>query len=95
VRFGADCGTMAAELQREAGEKYDAGVIAEPFREEVKQYIQNVLGGVGPKLVGLLANSDPAARKYAEWTGRACARDGIRYEVIMFTANYAFIVAEC
>jgi len=34
-----------------------------------------------PLLVGLLANSDPAARKYAEWTGKACRRDGMRYEL--------------
>ena len=34
-----------------------------------------------PLLVGLLANSDPAARKYAEWTGKACRADGLRYEI--------------
>jgi len=32
-------------------------------------------------LVGLLANNDPAARKYAEWTGKACRNDGLRYEL--------------
>lgn len=26
-------------------------------------------------------SQDPAARKYAEWTGRACEADGIRYEL--------------
>ncbi|CAM9388914.1 unnamed protein product [Chrysoparadoxa australica] len=39
------------------------------------------MGGVGPKMVGILANSDPAAKKYADWTARACKRDGIRYEL--------------
>ena len=34
-----------------------------------------------PLLVGLLANNDPAAKQYAEWTGRACRADGIRYEI--------------
>jgi methylenetetrahydrofolate dehydrogenase (NAD+) len=34
-----------------------------------------------PLLVGLLANSDPAAIKYAEWTGKACRNDGLRYEL--------------
>ena len=34
-----------------------------------------------PLLVGLLANHDPAAKQYAEWTGRACRADGIRYEI--------------
>lgn len=31
--------------------------------------------------MGLLANKDPAARKYAEWTGKACRADGLRYEL--------------
>lgn len=35
-----------------------------------------------PLLVGLLANQDPAAKKYAEWTGRAARADGLRYELI-------------
>ena len=34
-----------------------------------------------PLLVGLLANKDPAAKKYAEWTARACKADGLRYEL--------------
>jgi methylenetetrahydrofolate dehydrogenase (NAD+) len=34
-----------------------------------------------PLLVGLLANKDPAAKQYAEWTGRACQNDGLRYEL--------------
>lgn len=71
----------------EGGQKIDAGVISEPYREEVSAYIKEQMGGVGPKLLGLLANSDPAARKYAEWTGRACTRDGIRYEVVECTAE--------
>jgi methylenetetrahydrofolate dehydrogenase (NAD+) len=36
-----------------------------------------------PLLVGLLANTDPAAKKYAEWTGKACQNDGLRYELRM------------
>ena len=32
-------------------------------------------------MVGLLANKDPAAKQYAEWTGRACRTDGLRYEL--------------
>ncbi len=34
-----------------------------------------------PLLVGLLANKDPAAKQYAEWTGKACQNDGLRYEL--------------
>ncbi|CBJ32057.1 putative methylene tetrahydrofolate dehydrogenase [Ectocarpus siliculosus] len=69
------------EEKAAAGSKVDAGIVAEPFRQEVRKYIEDKLGGVGPRFVGILANTDPAARKYAEWTGRACIKDGIRYEV--------------
>ena len=34
-------------------------------------------------MVGLLANKDPAAKQYAEWTGKACKNDGLRYELRM------------
>lgn len=34
-----------------------------------------------PLLVGILANKDPAAKQYAEWTGKACRADGLRYEL--------------
>lgn len=61
--------------------KVAAGEIAEPFSLAVRNYIQHELNGHGPKLVGLLAHGDPAAKKYAEWTGKACERDGIRYEL--------------
>ena len=40
-----------------------------------------VTNAEAPLLVGLLANKDPAARKYAEWTGKACRADGLRYEL--------------
>jgi methylenetetrahydrofolate dehydrogenase (NAD+) len=28
-----------------------------------------------------MANKDPAAKQYAEWTGKACRADGLRYEL--------------
>jgi len=34
-----------------------------------------------PLLVGFLANGDVAAKKYAEWTGKACEADGIKFEL--------------
>lgn len=34
-----------------------------------------------PKLVGILANDDDAARKYAQWTMKACTADNIQYEL--------------
>lgn len=65
------------------GTKINAENIAAPFRSDVKAQIAelNKAGIEAPLLVGLLANNDPAARKYAEWTGKACRADGIRYEL--------------
>ena len=34
-----------------------------------------------PLLVGFLANSDPAAAKYAEWTAKSCEKVGMRFEL--------------
>ncbi|KAL9130059.1 MAG: hypothetical protein Q9217_001663 [Psora testacea] len=34
-----------------------------------------------PSLVGFLANQDPAARKYAEWTQQTCQENGVAYEL--------------
>lgn len=65
------------------GVKINAGVIAKPFREEIKKKVEAMKQEEieAPLLVGLLANKDPAARKYAEWTGKACRADGLRYEL--------------
>ena len=63
--------------------KIDAGDVAKPFRAEIRTQVQKLKdsGIDAPLLVGLLANTDPAARQYAEWTGKACRADGIRYEL--------------
>jgi methylenetetrahydrofolate dehydrogenase (NAD+) len=65
------------------GVKVDASIVARPFRDEIKAKVQELktMGIEAPLLVGLLANKDPAARKYAEWTGRAAQADGLRYEL--------------
>ena len=47
-----------------------AGVIAKDLMVEVSESLSTV--GKAPFLVGFLANRDPAARKYAEWTDRTC-----------------------
>ena len=47
-----------------------AGTVAKDLTLEVSQGLSKV--GKAPLLVGFLANSDPAARKYAEWTDRTC-----------------------
>ena len=63
----------------EGAVKVSAATVAKPFREEVQQMISKF--GFQPKLVGFLANDDMGAKKYAEWTGRACAADGIDFEL--------------
>lgn len=65
------------------GIKVDAAVVAKPFREEIQEKVKawKEQGVDAPLLVGLLANNDPAAKKYAEWTGKACRNDGLRYEL--------------
>ena len=58
--------------------KVDTSVVAEKLREQIREDVA-IVPGARPRLVGFLANKDPAARKYAEWTGRACTKDGIDY----------------
>lgn len=50
-----------------------AGTVAKGLLTEVSEGLSK-LGrpGKNPLLVGFLANTDPAARKYAEWTDRTC-----------------------
>lgn len=40
-----------------------------------------------PKLVGLLANDDPAAMMYATWTGKTASSLGFRYELIQVSKD--------
>lgn len=65
------------------GTKIDVGAIAKPFRDDIKASVIRLKesGLEAPLLVGILANKDPAAKKYAEWTGKACRADGLRYEL--------------
>lgn len=44
--------------------------IAKPLLEEVKAGIKELQHP--PRLHGFLANTDPAARMYADWTGKTC-----------------------
>mmetsp|Transcript_7097 Transcript_7097/g.21193 ORF Transcript_7097/g.21193 Transcript_7097/m.21193 type:complete len:386 (-) Transcript_7097:385-1542(-) len=65
------------------GTKVNAGTIAEPFREEIRLKVKKLkeAGIDAPLLVGLLANTDPSAKQYAEWTGKTLKADGLRYEL--------------
>ena len=47
-----------------------AATVAKPLLNEVSEGLQKL--DKPPLLVGFLANTDPAARKYAEWTERTC-----------------------
>ena len=44
--------------------------IAKHLLDEVQQSLRSLKHK--PKLVGFLANSDPAARMYADWTRKSC-----------------------
>ncbi|KAF9320089.1 NAD-dependent 5,10-methylenetetrahydrafolate dehydrogenase [Podila horticola] len=53
--------------------------ISVSYREELKNTIK--ARNIRPKLVGFLANEDPAAAKYAEWTAKTCAESGVEFEL--------------
>ncbi|KAL7754380.1 Methylenetetrahydrofolate dehydrogenase [NAD(+)] [Sorochytrium milnesiophthora] len=56
-----------------------ASSVAKVYSDETRDAI--VKRGIQPTLVGFLANKDPAARTYAEWTRKSCDEVGIRFEV--------------
>ena len=47
-----------------------ASTVAKDLLIEVSESLSKL--GKTPLLVGFLANTDPAARKYAEWIDRTC-----------------------
>ena len=47
-----------------------ANNIAKGLLDEVRDGLSKL--GTKPLLVGFLASADPAARVYAEWTGKTC-----------------------
>eukprot|EP00512_Aurantiochytrium_limacinum_P002652 CAMPEP_0171497258 /NCGR_PEP_ID=MMETSP0958-20121227/7164_1 /TAXON_ID=87120 /ORGANISM="Aurantiochytrium limacinum, Strain ATCCMYA-1381" /LENGTH=338 /DNA_ID=CAMNT_0012031465 /DNA_START=46 /DNA_END=1062 /DNA_ORIENTATION=+ len=64
-----------------AAVKVKAAEIAEPFRQETQDLVAALPKEVKPLLVGFLASDDPASKRYAEWTGRSCEKDGINFEL--------------
>ena len=56
-----------------------ASEIANPYSENIRRAVKEL--SFTPKLVGFLANDDPGARQYAEWTGKTCERDGFQFEL--------------
>jgi len=59
--------------------KIKASEIAKPYSEQVRATVKQL--GFTPTLVGFLANDDPGAKQYAEWTGRTCEHDGVNFEL--------------
>ena len=47
-----------------------AGTICKGLLAEVQEGLSKL--GEKPKLVGFLANDDPAAKMYAEWSAKTC-----------------------
>ncbi|KAL7276489.1 Methylenetetrahydrofolate dehydrogenase [NAD(+)] [Rhizina undulata] len=56
-----------------------AGTIAKGLLKEVQDGLAKL--GRRPLLVGFLANSDPAARMYADWTGKTCVENGFEFQL--------------
>ncbi|KAI8327455.1 hypothetical protein BD560DRAFT_361476 [Blakeslea trispora] len=56
-----------------------ASKVSASFRDQIKADIKE--RQIHPKLVGFLANEDPAAMKYAEWTSKTCAETGVDFEL--------------
>jgi methylenetetrahydrofolate dehydrogenase (NAD+) len=72
---------LAPEAMAAGAAKIRADDIALPFRQEIQEAVAAMPGGRRPKLVGFLANKDPAAKSYADWTARAFARDSLAFEL--------------
>ncbi|KAG2214901.1 hypothetical protein INT46_007861, partial [Mucor plumbeus] len=54
--------------------------LTEIYRNHIKKTIST--RNIQPTLVGFLANDDPAAKKYAEWTARSCKETGVNFNLI-------------
>ncbi|GBG32278.1 Methylenetetrahydrofolate dehydrogenase NAD+ [Hondaea fermentalgiana] len=65
----------------DAARKVNATEVAEPFRQETQRLVQAMPAEVKPLLVGFLASEDVASKRYAEWTGKSCRKDGIEFEL--------------
>ncbi|CEP60733.1 methylenetetrahydrofolate dehydrogenase (NAD(+)) LALA0_S01e17722g [Lachancea lanzarotensis] len=60
-----------------------ASSISKTYVDEITAKINSLktIRPEGPLLVGFLANDDPAAEMYANWTGKTCESMGFRYEL--------------
>lgn len=61
--------------------KVTADEVVQPFIAEIQEACAALPEASRPKMVAFLANSDPAAVKYAQWTAKTLQRDGMRFEL--------------
>lgn len=57
-----------------------ASSVAKLYTEEITEQVKKLT--ITPKLVGFLANDDPAAKMYAKWTEKTARDLGFKYELI-------------
>ncbi|CAG8953774.1 hypothetical protein HYFRA_00006665 [Hymenoscyphus fraxineus] len=60
-----------------------AGSIAKSILADVGEGLAKL--PIKPKLVGFLANEDPAAQMYADWTGKTCRENGFDFDLRVIT----------
>lgn len=63
-----------------------ANSIAKSLLEEVRRGLQQLQRK--PLLVGFLASADPAARVYAEWTGKTCIEKCVTAHIATIEVPY-------
>ncbi|KAL7662535.1 Methylenetetrahydrofolate dehydrogenase [[Candida] zeylanoides] len=72
-------------MSKPAGRTILASTVAKSYIEEVSAQVAQL--DFQPKLVGLLANDDPAAAMYAAWTAKTCEQLGFAYELVRVAKN--------
>ncbi|KAK6199434.1 tetrahydrofolate dehydrogenase/cyclohydrolase [Scheffersomyces amazonensis] len=77
--------TTSSIPSKPAGRTILASTIAKPYIEEINAGLSKL--DFKPKLVGFLANDDPAAEMYANWTSKTCDSLGFTYELIKVNKN--------
>ncbi|KAF8430311.1 hypothetical protein EV426DRAFT_580917 [Tirmania nivea] len=75
--------STAGDIQHDAPPASCKVVLAQTVAKSLLSEVQDNLKKIGrsPLLVGFLANADPAARMYADWTARTCKENGFAYQL--------------
>lgn len=66
-------------------QKILSSAVAKQYIDEISELVKNL--DSQPHLVGFLANDDPAAQMYANWTGKTCDETGIKFTLIKVDKN--------